>query len=642
VNLTEEQFNSWGFDGLLEITLIPNVPPTLPGRFAINLVCGNSFVDASLSYTLAFPNSLEMELVLDGQPPLFLGSPTPVPLFLDVGVHQIEYRFRDCGGNLSTCSFEVTVEDLEPPALNCPPDLIVNLDPGECQKTLEVPLFLDVSDNCAVTTPVTQTQPPPTQDAFLTFTLNPNFGEFMADDRLFVFTNLQPTAAPGFVELIVELQGDVDEPGEFFTLIGPNNDTLGTTEVGQPGVVPGDCNSPLTATFLIPSEDFNNWASSGTVAFQARSFMSFPLPPSGPGLGINPCDPGAVTQDGQTDSISYMRATLQYQVVEPTYWAEGATPIPPTVLSAPLVPPTHTFDQGVTTISYEVVDLAGNRDTCSFDIVVEDKEPPNVLCGPSFVSINPSGLVQDTIFPADIDLGTSDNCTLDSIWVQPNRVTCDQAGSPINVTLFARDQAGNVDSCQTFVVVETEPPAPTVVGTCGSSDLQLMANPPLAPNGNDVYQYEWTGPNGFFSNQRDPLIQGADMTHVGFYTLLIRGITGCEAVGTVQIQCEDLPLQRPALSVSATQVCNDDPIDLSTSPVCGNVVYKWYSGTPPNGTLLGTTTDPEFTIAPPHQPGNFKFYVVVERNGCPSQASLTQTVTITNRPVAMPDQTSIT
>ncbi|RMF25486.1 MAG: hypothetical protein D6765_10360, partial [Bacteroidetes bacterium] len=32
VNLTEEQFNSWGFDGLLEITLIPNVPPTLPGR----------------------------------------------------------------------------------------------------------------------------------------------------------------------------------------------------------------------------------------------------------------------------------------------------------------------------------------------------------------------------------------------------------------------------------------------------------------------------------------------------------------------------------------------------------------------------------------------------------------------------------
>ncbi|RMF25558.1 MAG: hypothetical protein D6765_10285, partial [Bacteroidetes bacterium] len=33
---------------------------------------------------------------------------------------------------------------------------------------------------------------------------------------------------------------------------------------------------------------------------------------------------------------------------------------------------------------------------------------------------------------------------------------------------------------------------------------------------------------------------------------------------------------------------------------------------------------------------------MVERNGCPSQASLTQTVTITNRPVAMPDQTSIT
>jgi hypothetical protein len=53
---------------------------------------------------------------------------------------------------------------------------------------------VDLSDNCGATTTITQTQPTNPSDAFITFTENPNFGEFLADDKIFVFSGISGTA----------------------------------------------------------------------------------------------------------------------------------------------------------------------------------------------------------------------------------------------------------------------------------------------------------------------------------------------------------------------------------------------------------------------------------------------------------------
>jgi hypothetical protein len=63
------------------------------------------------------------------------------------GPTQVDYSVTDKSGNKSTCKFEVSVADNEPPAITCPADQAFNTDPGVCTatKTLDAP---SVTDNC--------------------------------------------------------------------------------------------------------------------------------------------------------------------------------------------------------------------------------------------------------------------------------------------------------------------------------------------------------------------------------------------------------------------------------------------------------------------------------------------------------------
>jgi hypothetical protein len=49
-----------------------------------------------------------------------------------VGTTVQQYEFDFSGGYLDTCSFTVTVNDTEPPVLDCPENIVVSNDPGEC------------------------------------------------------------------------------------------------------------------------------------------------------------------------------------------------------------------------------------------------------------------------------------------------------------------------------------------------------------------------------------------------------------------------------------------------------------------------------------------------------------------------------
>jgi len=55
-----------------------------------------------------------------------------------------------------TCSFSITVEDIEPPTLNCPADMLINLDPGLCSAFVNYNVSGD--DNCAPSISIVQIQ----------------------------------------------------------------------------------------------------------------------------------------------------------------------------------------------------------------------------------------------------------------------------------------------------------------------------------------------------------------------------------------------------------------------------------------------------------------------------------------------------
>lgn len=630
--VTAAQYNAWAFDGIINITLEPNIPVGLPGRFAINQICGpNSNAIGQLLYEGNEPSGVVFEYSIN-QEDTIVAVLEPFDITFSQGVSNIEYFFTDCAGNTSTCSFNVTVNDTEAPIITCPTDITMEVDSALCEKTLEIPLFTNVSDNCGVTTPITIAAMN-NADSLLTFTLNPNLGVQNAEDILINFpTPLQANATPGSVELIIEIQGDFNNPGnEFFEFFDQDNNLIGSTQATM-----ANCNIAGNFTINIDAQTFNDWAAAGPVFFTAVSNLNI-QPPGNADSGINPCDD--LDANGQ-DSISYLTAYLQYESVSPDFTISGATDVATMTLTPPLASQTTTLNAGINTVTYAVVDLAGNPAECSFDINIEDNDNPNAECvAPLFININPSGFVQDTIFPSEIDNGSSDNCMIASMEVSPNLITCDSIGEVINVTLTVTDNFGNTDVCTTQIAVEAEKPQPTVESNCGSDTLFLFANPPVTPGGNDAYQCEWIGPDGFVSFDCNTIILDADEDNSGFYTVTITGISGCEASGTVQATINDLPLLQPTIQADDTEVCENTIVNFTTTLVPGSgVSYNWFL----NGFLVETTSTNTFqfflTAA-----ANYNFQVETERGFCTSEASETITIVVNDAPVAQisPDNVTI-
>ena len=178
-----------------------------------------------------------------------------------------------------------------------------------------LPLPFNLNDNCGFGGIYDQTQPISGNGELLTFTYNPNYLDFVADDTQFNFVNTAANAAGSFVTFTVTVIGDVDGIEEFFTLVDENGNVLGTTEVGQPNVVltPGNCNAnPAThgmsvTTLTVPVAIYNAWAADGIVTIDAISNNNFASPPpGGPSDGINPsCTTFNIGDpDGQTDGVS--------------------------------------------------------------------------------------------------------------------------------------------------------------------------------------------------------------------------------------------------------------------------------------------------------------------------------------------------
>ncbi|RMF04724.1 MAG: HYR domain-containing protein, partial [Bacteroidetes bacterium] len=73
---------------------------------------------------------------------------TEITYFFEVGVTEVRYTLTDAAGNTSTCGFEVEVLDVQFPTLTCPPDLVIQLEGGECTTTDYPTIPVTADDNC--------------------------------------------------------------------------------------------------------------------------------------------------------------------------------------------------------------------------------------------------------------------------------------------------------------------------------------------------------------------------------------------------------------------------------------------------------------------------------------------------------------
>jgi gliding motility-associated-like protein len=632
ISLTNEDINKWLNDGVIYFTLEPNIPIGQQGRFSINDICPGATANLLLSFEVTENSTLLTDWNLNG------GAKQPLdPIAgininnLSIGTHTLRQFATDCFGNVGVCVQEIIVADTEAPVIICPNNLTVDLVSDSCEMEIMLPRFISTNDNCGYAQQIEQMSPELESDALLTFAFDPDLQGFMAEDRWIVFEGLQNNAEGNPIQLIFELRGNIDEPGAYFSIFNEDNNLMGTTEAGQPNVLPGDCNQSSFIEFELDLADFNRWVSDGELRFLAVSHNQFTIPPGGPDSGINPCDPSQVFQDGDRDGISFLKAFIKYESSKLGYEVSGATLIPLTMINTPDIAPSIKLTAGVNTIKYVTWDISDNTGSCNFEIHILDGEAPRAFCKNTLVYINPSGLINYQLIADEVDNESSDNCGIVNYIVNPSIFNCGDIGLEFIVTLTVTDGGGLSDTCTAQVRVESFNLQPRYdLDICKPDTLKLFANVPPGPPGN-IYTYRWVGPNNFLSFLENPIIISPGAINSGTYILEVTGSQSCGATGSVTISIPQ-ELGVPDIFFEKTIVCEGELVMMETQQFTGSVTYQWYRGISPNGVLMAETNSPGLTI--PLPPGTYSFYVVVRTPNCASLPSVSRSLRVLSQVIA--------
>src|SRR5262249_1805536 len=280
------------------------------------------------------------------------------------GLTTVTCTATDGAGNTNACSFTVTVNDTQPPAITCPANITRANDTNQCSAVISY-TAPSVSDNCpGVETPVCA---PPSGSTFQkgVTTVSCNVSDASGN-----------SASCSFTVTVNDTQPPVVAP--------PSNIVKGNA--------PNQCSAVLT--FTTPSAT-DNCPDLGTVACSPASGATFPkgtttvacsvTDASGnPGsssftITVNDTQPPAITCPA---NITKGTDPNQCSAVV-TYAAPPVSDNCPGV-GAPICAPSSGSSTAkcVTTVSCNVSDASGNSASCSFTVTVNDTQAP-VVATPS-------------------------------------------------------------------------------------------------------------------------------------------------------------------------------------------------------------------------------------------------------------------
>ncbi|HHS95923.1 MAG TPA: gliding motility-associated C-terminal domain-containing protein, partial [Phaeodactylibacter sp.] len=152
---------------------------------------------------------------------------------------------------------------------------------------------------------------------------------------------------------------------------------------------------------------------------------------------------------------------------------------------------------------------------------------------------------------------------------------------------------------------------------CLGDEIQLIA--PTYSVGTQV-TYHWTGPNGFSSEEAQPIVPSADTTHAGAYTLtLVFG--SCDSIVSLPEEVEVIAVPPVPQVLNSTSIdspaCVGDELILS-SPLISGLDYYW---TGPNG-FSSNASELLLTQVTLDQAGTYTLYL--SAGSCISEIVTTQ------------------
>ncbi|WP_187270942.1 HYR domain-containing protein [Neolewinella aurantiaca] len=123
------------------------------------------------------------------------------------------------------------------------------------------------------------------------------------------------------------------------------------------------------------------------------------------------------------------------------------------------------------TVTLTVIDASLNEATCTASVTVLDEIDPTALCQNISINLDASG--NTAIAPADVNGGSTDNCTLEGdliLAIDDSSFDCSDAGTLAPVVLTVEDAYGNSSTCTAQVTVNDITP-PTMVCMDAMVDL---------------------------------------------------------------------------------------------------------------------------------------------------------------------------
>ncbi|HQV51459.1 MAG: HYR domain-containing protein [Flavobacteriales bacterium] len=382
--------------------------------------------------------------------------------FFPIGTTTVTYDVLDADGNLASCSFSITVNDAENPAITCPSDIVVGNSAGICGAVVNYATLIG-TDNCSGTTTSMTSVGTASGSIFPLGTTTVSYettdGVGLTTSCSFTVT-VKDTEAPVATCQNVTIQLDASGNASV-TTAQVNNGSTDNCAIDAPSldVTSFSCANvgANTVTLSVRDGSSNTSICTATVTVEDNIVPEITCP-------------GNITVNNDPGTCG---ATVTYTT--PVGTDNCASPV--TTMVTLGTESGATFPIGVTPVSYRVDDANGNFTECFFNITVVDNEVPTIACPADIIVDNDPGSCGAVVTYTEPE--GIDNC----VFALTALATPLGSGDffPVGtttVTYDVLDADGNLASCSFTVIVndaenpEITYPADIVVGNsagiCGA------------------------------------------------------------------------------------------------------------------------------------------------------------------------------
>ncbi len=349
-----------------------------------------------------------------------------------IGTRSVRIFQNDVNGNVTTCDFNLTVVDeLAPTAIA--QDITLQLDANGNASITAADVDNGSSDNCSVELSIDKTDFNCADLGANTVTLtatDPSGNTSATTATVTVQDNVAPVVAAQDITIYLDNNGEAFTTAE--DVDNGSSDNCGVADLSL-SRTDFDCDEVGSNTVTLTATDAAGNSSSTT----ATVTVVDDIPPT------ITCQDVTISLDanGQAPANVFVIGALVSR--SDNCGVQGSVGV--------TGPKVYNCDQiGTRSVRIFQNDVNGNVTTCDFNLTVVDELAPTAIAQDITVQLDANGNV--SITAADIDSGSSDNCSVE-LSIDKSTFDCTDLGTN-TVTLKATDPSGNASSTTATVTVE--------------------------------------------------------------------------------------------------------------------------------------------------------------------------------------------